>query len=91
MAAIGTTDAQGEFSALTTHDPDDGICAGQYTVTLSPATEASNAPVNDVAAYSAAAPTNVPFPTKYLNTVESDIKVTIGEDSEKELTLTLTD
>ena len=90
-AATGTTDAQGQFSSLTTREPGDGVAEGEYTVTLSEVTEASTAVVDDPNAYAPTTSSTLPFPTKYLNTAESDLKVTVSADSEKTLTLELTD
>jgi hypothetical protein len=89
--ATGTTDAEGQFESLTTREGGDGIAEGQYTVTLSQVTGASTDVGDDVNAYSPTAASDLPFPTKYLNTAESDLKVTISADGEKTLTLELKD
>lgn len=91
LAATGKTDAQGKFSSLTTRNPGDGAAEGKYTVTLSTISEASTDTVEDPNAYADTASTDLPFPTKYLNTAESDLKATISPDGEKELTFTLKD
>ena len=90
-AATGKTDAQGKFSSLTTRESGDGIAEGEYTVTLSKITEVSEGAIDDPNPYAPTSSASLPFPTKYLNTAESDLKVTVNADSEKTLTLDLTD
>ena len=89
--ATGRTDDQGQFVSLTTRETGDGIAEGSYTVTLSQITDASTGEISSADAYAPTAGANLPFPTKYLNTAESDLKVTVDADSEKTLTLDLTD
>ena len=88
--ATGKTDEQGQFASLTTRESGDGIAEGSYTVTLSQVTEAATGEVSSADAYAPTAGANLPFPTKYLNTAESDLKVTISADTET-LELELTD
>lgn len=91
LAATGKTDAQGKFSSLRTGESGDGVAEGTYTVTLSTVSEASTDLVEDANAYADTTPEDLPFPTKYLNTAESDLKATISPDGEKNLTFTLKD
>ncbi|MBC8874759.1 MAG: carboxypeptidase regulatory-like domain-containing protein [Planctomycetes bacterium] len=89
LAATGVTDAQGKFKSLSTQDSGDGVAAGSYIITLSQAADVSTDLVETAEAYDEPAATDLPFPTKYLNTAESDLKATV--DGDKELTFTLTD
>jgi hypothetical protein len=85
--AVGKTDAQGRFSSLTTRNPGDGAAEGEYVVTLSQIMDTTSTPDSEQA-YAAPTAAGLPFPTKYLNTRESDLRVSISADGEKELTLT---
>jgi hypothetical protein len=81
MIATGKTDAQGTFT-LTTKNPGDGAVPGNYTASVSP--KQVEKPEGD---YSAQPPP--PFPAKYLDPSQSDLKVTIPDGGDKAIKLDL--
>jgi hypothetical protein len=89
--ASGVTDAQGNFSALTTNQPEDGVAEGQYIITLSEVTELSTEPIESEEAYTKTSEQDLPFPPKYESTVTSDLKATVNATSEKSFTFTLSE
>ncbi len=83
------TDENGAFSSVTTHNPGDGVIPGKQTVTL--ATIAKEGDSGDLGedAYGTGDASELPFPTKYLNSTESDIHLDItssGQTVEIKLT-----
>jgi len=91
LAATGRTDAEGKFDSLTTRESGDGVAEGNYIVTLSTIIETSTETITDVSAYSVNAGGPPPFPTRYLNATESDLRCSVGPDGERELSFALTD
>jgi hypothetical protein len=77
------TDAQGKFSSVTTYESGDGVIPGEHVVTLAAVAEASTEMVESADAYAPdAGGGDLPFPTKYLNTVDSDLKVSVTESGQ---------
>ena len=73
-AAIGQTDAKGNFQ-LTTFDPNDGAIVGTHTVTVTKPPESAPANATEMAtAKAATAPTKPPLPTKYARADSTPLK-----------------
>ncbi|MCA9179251.1 MAG: carboxypeptidase regulatory-like domain-containing protein [Planctomycetales bacterium] len=80
--ATAITDANGKFAAVTTMEPNDGIMPGKYKVTLNLVNTNPDAEISSEDAYSTDKPKDLPFSTRYLNTVETDLEVEIKEGGE---------
>ncbi len=84
------TDASGAFSQARTYTGGDGLIPGSHKVTL--ATVSTGGDSTDIGeeAYAEESADSLPFPTKYLNTAESDVTVDISSAGQV-LTIELTD
>lgn len=88
--AQGTTDAQGQFSQVTSREGD-GATPGDYTVTIAQKTEVQDEDAGPVT-YDYSVPTSPPpFPVKYLSADGSDVKVTIAKGAENKFQIELKD
>ncbi len=80
-AAIGQTDAKGNFQ-LTTFDPNDGAIVGTHSVTVTKPPESAPANATEMAtAKPAAAPTKPPLPTKYALASSTPLKFEVKSGS----------
>lgn len=71
--ATGTTDEQGRFAFLTTISPRDGAFPGDYSVAIAPAAPPSTA---ETISYDAPPPPE--FPSRYLSTETSPLRITVS-------------
>ena len=79
--ATGVTDAQGNFSSVTSV-AGNGAVAGDYVVTITPSATVSDEPISDPNAYSTEA-TAAPFPIRYADSAGTPLKATVAPDKTK--------
>jgi hypothetical protein len=85
--ASGVTDSSGKITKMTTVNEGDGAVPGDYTVTITAKTVATENPTADE--YAPTDPSKLPFPPKYSDPAGSGLKATIppgGTDLKFELT-----
>ena len=83
-SATATTDAEGKFSGFSTTEGE-GVPPGEYTVTVIPAQDGSVE--EEVIDYGAPPPP--PFPPKYLDSSQSDLRVVVKKGEENTFNLEL--
>ena len=78
------TDANGKFASATTYEPGDGVIPGSHTVTLAVIgnTTGDSTDVGESAYDTEASTAALPFPAKYLNTVESGLTVDVNSSGQ---------
>ena len=79
--ATGVTDAQGNFSSVTSA-AGKGALPGEYVVTITPSATVSDEPISAPNAYSTES-TESPFPVRYADSAGTPLKATVAPDKTK--------